>query len=844
MSNLPRLFAPLLCGLAILFSTAARGAFPTVALKPVVLKQIHSPTTITSAGDGSGRLFVCDQPGKIFIIQGGMMLPTPFLNIASASNPAPDNGPGPVVSQTTGYSERGLLCVAFHPGYANPSSPGYRKFYLNYNKNYEAGIDPPPPVADHTPNCVTVIAEFEVSAGDPNVAVLASERRLLIFTQPQSNHNGGQLEFGPDGLLYIASGDGGSSNDNNAGHTGGTAITPRPTNNLGNGLDKTTYLGKILRIDPIDPDGAGPLTYSIPASNPFFTDPTPGLKKEIYAHGLRNPWKFSFDKRSGGTNRLFCGDVGQGRIEEINLIVSGGDYGWRYKEGVEMPSFSSGSLTNPMLDPGGTHIDPIAMYAHPGAVTNPVLPQLGLSVTGGFVYRGAAIPALQGKYVFGDYGSTAGASDGRMMGLEETSPGSGVFTLTQAIPLASSNPIVGQRILCLGEDESGEIYVGLKTNGGVLALDPPTTGLPAGGIYKIVLPQSYSTTLQASKDNTIFSEDVVLARSYSDGIGYLYAGRTGSNFGPYNRRALVAFNLAGVVPSPALIQSAQLKLLLTKPGPASGGTSFALHRLTETWGEGTSLNTIGGYGAPATTNDATWTRRFHNTVSWTTAGGNFTATASATVTLPSLSPLTWSSAALTADVQAWVNTPASNAGWMIRGDETTDTAACQFSSLQTGGTPPALDITYASAPRTHFESWHETYFLVGQYVDPSGDLDGDGNKNQIEYSYGLSPTAFDAANNFSTALAPAALGATNLTVTFRRDTAATDLTYKLQTSSDLSAWATIAQSTAGAAPVGQNGGVIDSDTTISGAIKLVTVHQTLPAGSNDKKFVRLQVDRQ
>ncbi len=142
-----------------------------------------------------------------------------------------------------------------------------------------------------------------------------------------------------------------------------------------------------------------------------------GVKEEIYAFGLRNPWRFSFDKRPGGTNRLFCGDVGQGRIEEINLIVSGGNYGWRYKEGhrVSLLLLRHGDQPD-ARSRAGPYIDPIAMYAHPTVVTSPVLPQLGLSVTGGFVYRGAAIPALQGKYIFGDYGSTSGASDGRIMG--------------------------------------------------------------------------------------------------------------------------------------------------------------------------------------------------------------------------------------------------------------------------------------------------------------------------------------------------------------------------------------------------------------------------------------------
>ncbi|MBS0660703.1 MAG: PQQ-dependent sugar dehydrogenase [Verrucomicrobia bacterium] len=830
MTSLRRLLLPVL---AAAVSTTAEAAFPTVYLKPVLLKQIHAPTNIVNANDGSGRIFICDQPGRIHIFQNGQLLPTPFLDITSLA-----------VAQNTGYSERGLLGLAFHPGYANPASPGYRKFYVNYNKNYVAGVDPAPPVADHTPNCTTVIAEFMASATDPNVADLTSERRVLAFSQPQSNHNGGQLEFGPgDGFLYIGTGDGGSSNDNNVGHTGGSAL--RPTEGLGNGQDRTVYLGKILRIDPLDPDGAGPLTYSIPASNPFFNDATPGTKKEIYAYGLRNPWRFSFDKRAGGTNRLFCGDVGQGRIEEINLIVSGGNYGWRYKEGQELPAFSSGSPTNPMPNPGGTLIDPIATYAHPGVVTNPVLPQLGLSVTGGFVYRGAAIPALQGKYIFGDYGSTAGASDGRIMGLEETAPGSGVFTLTQAVPLyGQANPVVGQRILCLGEDEAGEIYIGMKTNAGVLALDG---GLPAGGIYKVVPVESATVQIPASKDNTIFAEDLVFSRFYSDGLGQLYTGYTGNNFGPFVRRALVAFDLSSV-PAGATVQSAQLRLNLNKLGPSAAGTNVDLHRLTESWGEGTSLATgPGGSGAPATVGDATWQRRFFDTLSWTTDGGTFSPTVTATVTVNAVGPLTWASTQLTSDVQGWLTTPSSNQGWILRGAEAVENSAVRFDSRQVG-TAPTLTISYQSAPApTHYEAWVATYFptnLTGQYIDPNGDLDGDGISNLLEYAFGYSPTAYDASNGITTARAAGAGGSTDLSITFRRDSAATDLTYQVQTSSDLSAWTTIATSTAGAAPVGANGGSIVSDAPLTGTMRLVTVGQNLPSGSNARKFVRVLVTRQ
>ncbi len=844
MTSIRKILSALVVGFSVV-SPHAEAAFPTIALKAVCLQQIHSPTTIAYAPDGSGRVFVCDQLGKIYIIQGGMLLPTPFLNIASPSNTLPaDRGPGPVLALNTGYSERGLLGLAFHPGFANPLSPGYRKFYVNYTKSYVPGspdFDPAAAGVGDPVNCVTVIAEFQVSPTDPNVALPGSERRLLRYTQPQSNHNGGQVEFGPDGYLYIGAGDGGGSNDNNAGHAGGSTLLP--TNNLGNGQDKTRFLGKILRIDPLDPDGAGPLTYGIPPSNPF-VGAGGGVKEEIYSYGMRNPWRFSFDKRPGGTNRLFCGDVGQGRIEEINLIVAGGNYGWHYKEGHEFPTFSSGAPTNPMPDPGnGPYIAPIASYAHPGVTTtSPVLPQLGLSVTGGFVYRGPAIPAMQGKYVFGDYGSTAGASDGRVMGLEEDAPGGGVFTLTQAIPIFGlANPIVNQRILCLGEDESGEIYIGMKTNAGVLALDG---GLPAGGIYKIVPIQNVSKPIVAAKDNTIFSDTVPVLPTTgypSDALGFLYAGRTGTNHGPYLRRALISFDIASQIPAGAVVQSAQLNLRLTKLGPASFGQPMTLHRLTETWGEGFSMNPNDvGTGAQATVGDATWASRFFGTAAWTTLGGTFNATATATSAVAFPTTTFASNAQMVSDVQTWVNSPASNAGWILRGNETLDETAVQISSVQKGPTPPTLQVSYlASAPPTHFESWLATNFpanRIGQYVDPSADFAGDGVSSLVKYAYAFPPfIPLPPEAGIQGVLTT--LGANDIfTYTFPRDPLATDLTYEFQSTEDLVTWSTITTSIGGAVSSGpafveENG----SD------ILYVTVREIFPSPA--KRFVRLRITR-
>jgi glucose/arabinose dehydrogenase len=827
----------------------AEAAFPTTALKAVCLQQIHSPTTITNAGDGSGRLFVCDQPGRILIIQDGMLLPTPFLDISATAAVVANRK---VIGVNTNYAERGLLGLTFHPGYANPASPGYRKFYLNYNKTYQAGSDPAPLSPGTPADNVSVIAEFQVSASDPNVADPTSERRLLLYTQPQSNHNGGQVEFGPEigpggaRYLYIGVGDGGSQMDNNLGHTGGAATNPRPTDNLGNGQDKTRLFGKILRIDPLGTNGPGG-QYGIPVNNPF-VGAGGGVREEIYCYGMRNPWRFSFDKRPGGTNRLFCGDVGGDRVEEVDIIVSGGNYGWRYKEGLEFPTFSSAAPTNPMTLPPAevaAMIDPIAVYAHSNLpVSDPTpLPRLGLSITGGFIYRGSAIPALQGKYVFGDYGTTAGLSDGRMMGLEETSPLSGTFTLTQAIPfINSSNPIVGQRVLCLGEDESGEIYLGLKTRAGVLQLD---NGFPSGGIYKIVPVQSATTTLTSTKDNTIFSEDATSnpVKYTSDGIGYLFAGRTGSNFGPYNRRGLIAFDLSPLA-SGSVVTGAQVKLALDRPGPGAPGSMISLHRLNETWGEGTSSNPLGqGYGAPATANDATWTRRFYNTLSWTTPGGSYAGTSSASAAVGDPGPMTWGSTAqLVADVQGWINAPSSNAGWIVIGDEVNETTACRFHSKDSFGTPPSLEVTYAAPPAlTNYESWLQTYFIVGQFVDASANPDGDENVNLLEYAYGFDPLFPQAPSTGLQVTASYALPNTVCTIKFRRDPRATDLSYYLESGNNLVGWTVITQSIAGGEPEG-SAFVFEAPIAGEEPLSLVEAHEFLTTPA--KHFVRLRVVRQ
>jgi glucose/arabinose dehydrogenase len=824
MSFLFRIFLAAGC----LLPVVAAAEFPTLHLKPVVLSQIHSPTTITHAGDGSGRLFFCDQPGVIYVMKDGMMMPDPFLDLSST-------GKNVVFPAPAGYSERGLLGLAFHPDFEDAAKPGFRKFYVYYSAPAQTNQNPTTPQ-----DSVSVISEFQAGSVNPDLADPASERILLTFGQPQGNHNGGQLAFGPDGFLYIGSGDGGSANDNNAGHTGGNGTQPAGV--LGNALDQTNLLGKILRIDPLGSNGPGG-GFGIPASNPFVGEGG-GVREEIHAYGLRNPWRFSFDQRNGGTNRLFCGDVGQGRVEEVNLITAGGNYGWRYREGsFDFDSTMVGAGTAPV-----TSIDPIAEYAHNGTtIGSPALPQLGVSITGGFVYRGAAIPELHGKYVFADYRDSA-ANAGRLMGLEETSPLSGTFTLTPAISLTEANPLSGsRRILTLGEDEDGEIYIGTKTTGGVVTIDPATQ-LPAGGIYRIVPLESSTTDFEPVRDNTIFSNST----SNSAGKGYLYAGRIN---GGGLRRALIAFDLSSI-PAGTSISSASLSLFTnlssaSSPGPAT----MTLRKISALWGEGTSLPSgAGGQGATATTGDATWLSRIFNTDAWTTPGGDFSGTDTASTIVDGEGDYLWSSSQLTADAQSWVDSPSTNQGWILIGDESVDFTARRFGSkdLTDGAIPgdhaPTLSLTFPGPPATRpFDEFLAIYFpgtLTGQYIAPDGD--GDGMSLQEEHAYGFSPLIHQAApdRGFSVTRLPGGAGTILLTSTFRRNPLATDMTIELQVSDALESWTTIATSTAGGNVIPGNGGIVFSEEVISGQspARLVTIQLSIPSGTG-ARFVRVKTTR-
>ncbi len=378
-----------LSGPIFLFSAASWGAV-TIKAEPVVTG-LSSPVDITHAGDGSGRLFITLQGGRVVIFDGVQILSPPFLDINSL---------------VSSGGERGLLGAAFHPNYV-----GNGFFYVSYTDT--AGD--------------SVIARYSVSL-DPNRADPTSGVILLTIPQPFSNHNGGQLHFGPDGYLYIGIGDGGSGGD--------------PQNN---GQDLGTLLGKILRIDV---DSGFPFT--VPPDNPFVG--VVGAREEIWSFGLRNPWRFSFDRLTGD---MFIGDVGQNSWEEVDFqpanSTGGENYGWRLMEG--------NSCFNPAINcNNGTLTLPILAYDH----------SVGCSVTGGYLYRGSKNPNLNGLYLYGDFCS------GLIWGAQED--GLGGWNTTVLLDTNFS-------ISTFGEDESGEIYFAHLS-----ATD--------GTIYQVV--QSTSSTNSAS----------------------------------------------------------------------------------------------------------------------------------------------------------------------------------------------------------------------------------------------------------------------------------------------------------------------------------------------------------
>jgi len=406
---------------------------------------LTSPIYATGAGDHSDRLFIVDQAGEIQILDlvNEHCLAEPFLDISSklvALNPA--------------FDERGLLGLAFHPRFKSNG-----RFFVRYSA---------PRTGDLTEPCFgtargcheEILAEYNVGNKGANVADANSERILFRVNEPQFNHNSGDVAFGPDGFLYFTLGDGGGAHD-------GLADTPPSHGPIGNGQNIETVLGSILRID-VDKKPDPDLEYAIPAGNPF-AGATPGAD-EIYAYGMRNPYRFSFDDGVGGNGGLYVADVGQNLFEEINLVKKGGNYGWGIAEG-----FHCFDPFNPTMPPGacpGTGVqgeplrNPIAEYNHGD----------GLAVIGGFVYRGRQAPSLRGKYIFGDFSRAFFPGDGRLFWLDTE----GVPTDIFEFQLTELDDTLNLYLKGFGEDDDGELYVLTSTD-----LAPTGNG---GEISRLVVP--------------------------------------------------------------------------------------------------------------------------------------------------------------------------------------------------------------------------------------------------------------------------------------------------------------------------------------------------------------------
>ena len=418
----------------------------------LVASGLVSPTLLVAAPDGTNRQFILDQPGKVWVIENGTMLPTPFLDVTAL-----------LVPLSPGFDERGLLGLAFDPGFNNPASPGYRRIFTYTSQPVEGTADHRDQYAA-TINHHSVVTSWRVDASNPNVVDPASRREIMRIDQPQANHNGGHLEFGPDGFLYIALGDGGGGND------GGRPTDPPPNGHnptTGNGQDPDIILGKMVRIDVNGINSANG-KYGIPATNPFAVS---GGVKEIFALGFRNPYRFSFNG-----DELLVGDVGQRSAEELNRVELGKNYGWRLKEGTFKFNHLDATVSNDLSGLPEGLVDPIAQYDR----------DEGISIIGGYVYHGAGMRQLEGKYIFGDFAKPNSGASGRLFYYDF------VAAEIREFIIGRDDRPLGLYVKGMGLDHQGEVYVLGSTTIGPAG----TTGV----VYKLVSvpsqPVNISTRLR------------------------------------------------------------------------------------------------------------------------------------------------------------------------------------------------------------------------------------------------------------------------------------------------------------------------------------------------------------
>ena len=417
------------------------GPAADVALE-VIARGLSTPIGIVAPPGDSGRLFVVEQTGRIWILEDGELRDEPFLDLDSR-----------LVALVRDYDERGLLGLAFDPDFASNG-----RFFVYYGAPLGRAANG---VEDH----LNRLSELHVSATDPNRADPDSERTILEISQPQPNHSGGGLGFGPDGYLYLGVGDGGGTGDASEGQS-----------EQGHAQDLTKHNGKILRIDVALRGGApaaGDDPYRIPGDNPFAEG---GGRPEIYAYGFRNPWRLGWE--SDGAQRLLVSDVGYGRWEELDVVTNGSNYGWRVREGAHCLDVAA-PLTNLLEcdlvdDRGEPLVDPVLEYAHG---------EVGVAIVAGYTYRGSAIPALAGRYVFADWSHdwTDNPIGRGSLLVAEPAAGDGEPWPWRRLEVEGrEGGSIGRFVTGLGEDADGEIYVLART-----VLGPSGT---TGEILKLVPP--------------------------------------------------------------------------------------------------------------------------------------------------------------------------------------------------------------------------------------------------------------------------------------------------------------------------------------------------------------------
>jgi glucose/arabinose dehydrogenase len=385
---------------------------PADASTQVVVDGLDTPVGLVPYPGRAGVEVVWEQTGVARVLEGGSLRPEPFLDLR-----------GRLVALEPSYDERGLLGLAFHPQFATNG-----RVFVYYSAATRAGRS-----GDHTDR----LSELRVDPADPLRVVKGSEKAVLEFEQPQPNHSGGGLGFGPDGLLYLGTGDGGGTGDASEGHS------PQ-----GNAQDPMKLNGKILRID-VDRPGTDGRVYAIPTDNPF-ADGASG-RPEIYAMGLRNPWRLTWEP--AGAQRLLVSDVGYGRFEEVDVVTRGGNDGWRVREGAHCLDVAhplDDLLACPATAADGTPFtDPVVEYTHK---------EIGIAIVGGFIYQGTALPALAGRYVFADFTEqwVTQVPTGRATILVAEPQASGVWPWRR---LSLEDGRIQAFITGIGQEASGELVV-------------------------------------------------------------------------------------------------------------------------------------------------------------------------------------------------------------------------------------------------------------------------------------------------------------------------------------------------------------------------------------------------